>query len=307
MRRRAKADLALVLITLFWGATFTVVKGALDHASVFAFMVARFALAALLMAVIYRKALRRLSRAEILAGAQIGFLMFAGYALQTFGLVQTTPSKAAFITGSSVVMVPVLLALFWKRRIGIGVWAGALAALAGLYYLSVPREGFSGLNPGDPLVLVCALMFALHIILVGRYSGEHSVGGLSFLQVATTAILAIVAVPVAGAAKLESLRFDGSSELVTAVLITAVLATAVAFSVQVWAQQYTTPTHTAIIFSLEPVFAALTSYIVAGERLAGRALLGAVLILLGIVLAELKGPTQAAAESPGPVTETPEG
>jgi len=227
MSRRAKADLALVLITLFWGATFTVVKGALDHASVFAFMVARFALAALLMAVIYRKALRQLSRAEILAGAQIGFLMFAGYALQTFGLVQTTPSKAAFITGSSVVMVPVLLALFWKRRIGIGVWAGALAALAGLYYLSVPREGFSRLNPGDPLVLVCALMFALHIILVGRYSGEHSVGGLSFLQVATTAILAIVALPVAGAAKLESLRFDASSELVTAVLITAVLATAV--------------------------------------------------------------------------------
>ncbi len=304
MNQRLKADVALALCTLLWGATFVLVKGALAYASVFAFMAARFVLAALLMAVIYRSALRKLTRAEVRAGAQIGFFMFTGYVFQTFGLVQTTPSKAAFITGFGVVLVPVLMALFWARRINRWVWAGALAALVGLYYLTVPPAGFAQLNTGDLLVFVCAVLFALHIIFVGRYSPHHSVGALSFLQVATTAALTLVALPALAVTAWEPLRLQWSAELLFAVLVTAVLATAVAFSVQVWSQQYTTPTHTAILFSLEPVFAALTSYVVLRERLGPRALLGAGLILVGIILAELKGPTQAAAESPGPVSES---
>ena len=123
---------------------------------------------------------------------------------------------------------------------------------------------------------------------------------------ATTAVLALLALPVLAVTRWEPLRLEWTSKLVFAVLVTAVLATAVAFSVQVWAQQYTTATHTAILFSLEPVFAALTSYVVLRERLGGRALLGAGLILLGILLAELKGPAQAAADSAGPVAESPE-
>ncbi len=306
MNQRLKADAALALCTLVWGATFVVVKGALEHASVFAFMAVRFTLAALLMAVIYRRALRRLTCGEVWAGAQIGFFMFTGYAFQTRGLLYTTPSKAAFITGSGVVLVPVLMALFWGRRIHRWVWAGALAALLGLYYLTVPPAGFARLHRGDLLVAVCAVLFALHIIFVGRYTLHHSVAALSFLQVATTAVLTVVALPVLAATGWEPPRLDWNASLLAAVLITAVLATAAAFSVQVWAQQYTTPTHTAILFSLEPVFAALTSYLVVRERLGRRALLGAALILLGILLAELKGPTQAAADSPGPVTESPE-
>jgi drug/metabolite transporter (DMT)-like permease len=265
----------------------------------------RFVLAALLMAVIYRRALWQLTRAEVWAGAQIGFFMFTGYAFQTRGLIQTTPSKAAFITGSGVVLVPVLMAMFWGRRINRWVWGGALAALVGLYYLTVPPAGFIELNAGDLLVFVCAVFFALHIIFVGRYSPHHSVGALSFLQIATTAALTAVALPLFSLAGWETPHLRLTGELVFAVLTTAVLATAVAFSVQVWAQQSTTPTHTAILFSLEPVFAAVTSYIVLGERLSGRALVGAGLILVGILVAELKGPAQAAAESPGPVAESP--
>ncbi|HEX2714945.1 MAG TPA: DMT family transporter [Candidatus Acidoferrales bacterium] len=306
MRRSLKADMALALCTVLWGATFVVVKGALDSASVFVFMALRFVLATLLMAAIYRRALRRLTRAEVWAGAQIGFFMFTGYAFQTRGLIHTTPSKAAFITGSGVVVVPVLMALFWGRRIHRSVWAGALAALLGLYYLTVPPAGLARLNGGDVLVAVCAVMFALHIIFVGRYSPHHSVGALSFLQVATTAALTLVALPAFGALGWERPRLEWNAALVSAVLVTAVLATAVAFSVQVWSQQYTTPTHTAILFSLEPVFAAITSYLVVRERLGRRALLGAGLILAGILLAELKGPTRAAAESPGPAVQSPE-
>ncbi len=306
MNQRLKADIALTLCTLLWGATFVVVKEALADASVLAFMAVRFVLAALLMAAIYRRTLRQLTRTEVWAGAQIGFFMFTGYAFQTRGLIQTTPSKAGFITGFSVVLVPVLMAVFWGRRINRWVWGGALAALVGLYYLTVPPAGFTELNAGDLLVFVCAALFALHIIFVGRYSPHHSVGALSFLQVATTAALTVVALSVFSLAGWETPRLRLTGELVFAVLTTAVLATAVAFSVQVWAQQSTTPTHTAILFSLEPVFAALTSYVVLGERLGARGLVGAGLILVGILVAELKGPTQAAPDSPGPVAESVE-
>ncbi len=306
MSRRLKADLALVLCTVIWGVTFVVVKGALDHASVFAFMSLRFSLATLLMGLIFRRAVRRLTRAEIRAGALIGLFLFGGYAFQTEGLIHTTPSKAAFITGFSVVVVPVLMALFWGRRVNRWVWAGASAALVGLYFLAVPPQGFTELNKGDSLTFGCAVVFALHIIFVGRYSPHHSVGALSFVQIATTAALTTLVVPLGAVTGWQRPHFDFSGELLMAVLITAVLATAVTFSVQVWAQQYTTATHTAIIFSLEPVFAAITSFIVMRERLGARALAGAALILFGILLAELKGPTQAAPESPGPVAESTE-
>ena len=304
MRQRLRADLSLALCSLFWGATFVVVKGALTHASTFAFMAARFTVASLLMAPVFWKTLRGLRRTEFWAGAQIGFFMFCGYAFQTIGLLHTTPSKSAFITGSSVVLVPVLMAAFWRRRVNHWVWFGACGAAVGLYFITVPATGFAGLNVGDLLTFGAAAFFAVHIILVGRYSRHHSVGALSFLQVATTALLNLLALPVLAVTRWERLRFDASRELLMAIAITAVLATAVAFSTQVWAQRYTSPSHTAILFSLEPVFAALTSYIVVHERLGSRALSGAALVLSGILLAELKGPAQAAADSPGPVTET---
>src|SRR3970040_1032957 len=117
MSRRFRADASLVLATILWGATFVVVKDALDHASVFAFLALRFALATVLMALIFRRAVRQLTRSEVRAGALIGALLFCGYVFQTTGLLYTTPSKAAFITGFGVVLVPILSAVFWRRRI----------------------------------------------------------------------------------------------------------------------------------------------------------------------------------------------
>lgn len=304
MSRRLQADLALALCSVIWGATFVVVKDALAFTSVFVFNALRFCLAAAVMGIVYWRALRKLDRATVRAGALIGCFLFGGYALQTMGLKLTTPPKAAFITGASVAMVPVLLALFWGRRVNRWIWAGAVAALAGLYYLTVPGSGAGGLNGGDFLVLGGALMFALHIIFVGRYSPRHSMAGLSFLQVAMTAALTAACVPLLGAARWEAPRVEWATGVIAAIFITGVGATALCFSMQVWAQQYTTPTHTAILLSLEPVFAALTSVIVAHERLGWRVLLGAALVLAGILLAELKGPAQSAADSPGPVSET---
>jgi drug/metabolite transporter (DMT)-like permease len=146
-------------------------------------------------------------------------------------------------------------------------------------------------------------MFALHIIFVGRYVEHHSVGTLSFVQVATTGALATVFVPVLSALHWEAPHWVWTQTLIWAVLLTSLGSTVMGFSFQVWAQQYTSPTHTAILISLEPVFAALTSWLMGREHLGGRMLAGAALIFVGILLAELKGPAPAAPESPEPVVE----
>jgi drug/metabolite transporter (DMT)-like permease len=301
-----RADLALGFTALIWGATFVVVKDALADVSVFMYIAVRFALAAVVMAMFFHRSLRGLTRSSIWAGAQIGFFMFAGYVFQTTGLKFTSPSKAAFITGSSVVIVPLLLAVSSKRRVNKWIWAGALAALAGLYFLTVPPEGFGGLNRGDPLVFGCAVMFAVHMIFISRYIAHHSVGALAVVQVATTAILATIALPLLSVTNVEQPRWVWSGTLIFALLITALGSTAFGFSAQTWAQQYTSPTHTAILISLEPVFAALTSWLLAREHLGGRILLGAALIFAAILLAELKGPAPIAPESPEPVIRAQE-
>lgn len=299
--RRLKADLGLALICFFWGASFVIVKDALARSSVFLFMALRFSLAALLLAALNPRVLREARRADLRAGSVLGVLMFGGYAFQTFGLLFTTPTKSAFVTGFCVVLVPVFMACFWRRWPGAWVTAGVFAAIAGLYYLTVPARQLSGLNIGDVLTLVGAALYALHIIFVGRYAREHALGVLSFLQVAATAILGTLGCLICAATGWERLRFQADWRLAGAIVVTAVFATALAFTIQFWAQKYTTPTHAAILFTLEPVFAALTSFVVLHERLGRRGLLGASLVLAGIFLAELKGPAQAAADSPGPM------
>jgi len=286
---RLKADLALVGCSFLWGTTFVIVQRALVDSSVFSFLAARFVLAAVVLAFVYRADLRKLTRAEFLAGLQIGLFMIFGHAFQTAGLRETTPSKAAFVTGFSVVLVPVLLAIFWRRPANAWVWTGALASLAGLYYLTVSSAGLTDLNRGDLFVLVCSILFAVQIILIGVYTPHFSVGALSLVQVATGAVVSVVAIPVVAVAGWETPRLHLTSSLLFAIVATAVLTTALAFSVLVWAQKYTTATHAALILALEPVFAAFTSYVVIHERLGGRALVGAGLILAGILIVELKG------------------
>ena len=301
LSERLRADLALAFCTLIWGATFVVVKDALADVSVVVYLAVRFGLAAVVMAIIFWRSVRRLTPRTAWAGAQIGLFMFGGYIFQTAGLKFTTPAKAAFITGSCVVLVPLLLAVSGRRRITGWIWAGAVAALAGLYFLTVPRTGLGALNRGDPLVFLCAVMFALHIIFIGRHVGDHSVGALSFLQVATTALLSALLVPLAAVTGWERPHLFLSGTAVFAILITAIGSTVIGFSFQTWAQQHTSASHTAILVSLEPVFAALTSWLLAREHFGARTLIGAGLILAGILLAELMGPAPAAPESPEPV------
>jgi drug/metabolite transporter (DMT)-like permease len=273
----------------FWGVTFVVVKNALVDISVFGYMAARFILGGLPMIWFYRKDLRNLTRGEAWAGIQIGLFMFGGYSFQTAGIALTTPSKAAFITGVSVVLVPVFLALFWRWKISVWSWGGAAASAVGLYFLTVPKQGLTDLNRGDLMVMVCAVLYAFQIIFISRYTGKYSLGALSCMQVILAGVLSTVAVPILNVTRWEPFFVRYTFQMEFGVIVTAIFTTALAYPLLVWGQRHTTATNTALILTFEPVFAAITSYFVLHERLGARALSGALLILGGIVIGEIKG------------------
>jgi len=302
MERRLKADLSLAFCSLIWGGTFVVVKSGLDHSSPFVFLAVRFTIAAVLMAIFRPRVLAKIKGGEFFPGMRLAFFMFSGYCFQTVGLQYTSAIHSGFVTGASVVLVPLLLAVFWGRRLTKWLYAGAFAALLGLYFLTVPAEGLRYLNRGDVLTFIGSGFYAVHIILVGEYSQEHSVSALSLIQVAGCAVMAWPLTAFAGLTRYAPVRFDWGWPLFWAILICAVFATAVAFTVQLWAQQYTSPGHAAILFALEPVFAVITSFLVLGERLSARAWMGAGLVVAGILLAELLA-EPAAPEAPEPIFE----
>src|ERR1700739_2681601 len=192
MSPRLKADLSLMFCSLIWGVTFVVVKNALEHASPFVFLAVRFSIAVILMAILRPQVIQQMENQEIFAGLRLAFFMFAGYAFQTTGLQYTTASNSGFVTGSSVVLVPVLLGVFWGRRLTEWMYGGAFVALVGLHFLTVPAEGMRSLNHGDVLTFVGAGLYAVHIILVGDFTQEHSVSALSLIQVAGCAAMAWV-------------------------------------------------------------------------------------------------------------------
>lgn len=281
---RRRADAALALNTLIWGATFTIVKSALLDISPLLFLAFRFSLATAALAALWffgwRK--RQIEPRALTGGVLTGLLLFAGFLLQTLGLQLTTPPKSAFITGTTSVLVPLLAALVYRSRPQASEVFGVLVATAGLALLTV--EGPIGsVGRGDLLTLLCAVAFAGHIVTLGHYSEIVSFEMLSIVQVATAAVLSLGSFWWA-----EPLKIVWHPALVYAILITGLLATALAFTVQAWAQKFTSPTRTALIYMLEPVFAWLISYLALGEGLAGRAAFGAALILGGVALVELK-------------------
>lgn len=286
-----RADLALAAVTLIWGATFVVVKQALGDVSTLLFLVLRFALAAVILGLAFRPRKPARPRTLITGGLMAGAFLFTGYLFQTVGLRYTTPSKSAFITGLSIVIVPVLAALIERKKPTASEVLGIAVATGGMALLTL-EGGSLAIAKGDLLTLVCAAAFAGQIIVIGHYAPRLGFGELSFLQIATVAVLSL-----AGCWFFEPAYVRWTSGLIAAVLITGLLATALAFSVQSWAQQYTSPTRAALIFALEPVFAWITSFALTGELLSVHATVGACLILTGILLVELK-PLGPRAERP---------
>ncbi len=273
--------------------TFVQVKAALVYISPLLFNVVRMALAALAMSLIFHKDLGRLTAKSARAGAVVGVFLWLGYEFQTTGLKYTSASKSAFLTGICVVLVPLLLAVFFRRRVNRWVTMGALTAFVGLYLMAFTAHGegafhVSNINVGDLLSLACAVMFGFQIIFIGRSTQKYEFKQIATVQIVVCAILMAISVPV-----VEKPYVTWNATVIWAIVVTALLCTALAFSVQAWAQQFTPPTHTALIFSMEPVFAGVASWLVLGEQLGLRGIMGGGLILGGVLLSELKGSTPA--------------
>jgi drug/metabolite transporter (DMT)-like permease len=281
-RHTLRADGLLLLAAAIWGAAFVAQRSAMQHIGPLTFNGIRFALGTLvLLPVMYARGPQRdtSARADVITGLQAGLLLFAGATLQQVGLVYTTAGKAGFITGLYVVLVPVF-GLVLGQRAGRATWVGIALALVGLYLLSV-TEALT-MSPGDGLVLFCALVWAVHVLFIGRRSPHADPLRLAATQFAVTAILSLAI----GIVR-EPITVAGLHAATGAILYGGLLSVGVAYTLQVVGQRTAPPAHAGLLLSLEAVFAAIAGAWLLGEQLNPRQFGGCALMLTGIVASQL--------------------
>lgn len=291
MRAHVRAELVLLGVTLAWGGSFVLVKEAVASLGTFWLLTLRFALAAAALGLVFGRRAFDLGTvvprgAALRSAFFVGVLLWAGFALQTAGLVFTTPARSGFITGTYVAMVPLLARAFLKRPLSRRLAFAVLCAVLGIGLLSDLRG--EGANLGDALTLFGALAFAAHMVALARYAPRLATPGLTFVQMASVAACSLPfalassggALPTLGAASLPTLAFLG------------LVCSAGGFLGQTYGQRHTTPTRAALILSLESLFAALVSVAVGAETLTALQWLGGLLLLSGVIVGELPGASE---------------
>ncbi|TAJ98934.1 MAG: DMT family transporter, partial [Candidatus Manganitrophaceae bacterium] len=226
------------------------------------------------------KALFRADRKAILWGFLLGLLIFSGFLLQTLGLQETTTSKSAFITTMMVIFTPLFQLILLKRRPKWANLVGVIVVSVGLWFLTAPSGG--GLNRGDLLTLFCAIVFGLFIVLLDWTTRRYDVLLLTFLQIFCPAVCGWILLPF-----FEQPVFRPTQAALITLGYTAFLATVVTGYIQTRYQRDTTPTRAALIFAIEPLWAAILGFFFLGERLGGWGILGGGLIIGGVLISEL--------------------
>jgi drug/metabolite transporter (DMT)-like permease len=279
------ADLALLVLTLLWGTTFLLVKNVLAGTSTGAFLALRFALAAAVLGLVWLVRRDRTTPGLARDGLLLGLTMLGGFAFQTLGLRYTTPARSGFITGMSVLLVPFVARFALARRVTPFAWMGVALAAAGLLALTRPFGGDidAAVRTGDLLTAGCAISNALQIVYTSEWSSRHRLAPLVFVQVSVTFLGALLLLP------LEPVRVAWGAPLAGTVLFLGLVMTAGSAFVMAWAQRHTTAVRAALIYSLEPVAAALFSNVVGGEPLGPWDWTGGGLIVAGVALGELGG------------------
>jgi drug/metabolite transporter (DMT)-like permease len=274
------SELALAGIAAVWGLTFVMVQDAIERLPAMAFLAYRFIPAGVIVAAVFRPALRRLPPAGWRAGLLMGVFLTVGYVAQTLGLEHTSASNAGFITGLFVVLTPLLGALLFGIRPGRAAWLAALVSAVGLLMLSGASGDFE--LSGDGLVFVCACAFAVHILVTARAVGRFDVGALVAIQLTACGLFCFAVAALGG-----NLAAPRGGTVWSALIVTSLVASAVGFLVQSYAQQHAPPARTALILAAEPAFAGLFGYLLQDDRLSAVAWTGALLILAAIVLVDV--------------------
>jgi len=271
--------IALLSITVIWGWTFVLVKQGMTEIGPLSFLAARFGVAFLVLVIMLHGTLRRIDRRSLIRGSAVGIALFLGYLFQTWGLVYTTATKSGLLTGLSVVIVPIVASILLHKRVQLAVWLGATFAVGGLFLLVAGNGQLGAMNRGDILTLACAVSFALHIILVDRFVRHSDYRQLLLVQVGVVSLLSLI-----GAVTVERNVPALSGSLIEGILVTGILATAAALYVLNRFQSHSTASYTAIILTMEPVFAGLFGFVLLGETMGPWQWLGSALILMGMAI-----------------------
>jgi drug/metabolite transporter (DMT)-like permease len=279
-RSRHAATVLLVCLTAIWGSTFFLIRDVVVQVSPADFLAVRFTIAAVAVLAVFWRPMMALSRREIQVGVGLGVVYAVAQFLQTVGLAHTEATRSGFITGTYVVLTPLLTAVLLREHIPRSTWAAVLMATAGLAALSLNGFGFGF---GESVTLIAAVFYALHIIGLGRYSSAASAAGLSAVQLVVIALVSLAAAAPGG------IELPHDAGAWTSVIYMALMAGAVAIWAQTWAQSHLPATRAAIVMTLEPVFAAGFAVGLGGESLTARMLLGGAMVLAAMYTVELSG------------------
>lgn len=280
-KKQFLSDISLLFVAAVWGGGFVAVKDALDTMTPLVLMSYRFILATIIMYVFLHKKIGKLSKEDLKSGTVVGLILFLAFAAQTFGLQYTTASKQGFLTATYVVMVPLLYWIIYKKRPKTKAFVGSGLTIIGIAFVSINKDVV--FNQGDALTLLCALLFAGHIISLEHYTKKIDTLKLSFLQLAVAAILFT-----GSAVVFEPIQLSLSSSEIIAIVYLAIFSTFLCFTVQTIAQKYTSSSHASIIMSLESVFAAFFGVILLSEVLTPFMLIGCALIFIAILVIEVE-------------------
>lgn len=284
MTKQLKADLILLLVTAIWGISFPLMRNVLDNIPAIPYLAMRFTVAAILLSVFFVKKHKGMNGKYILKGSSIGVFLFLGMILQVYGLYYTTASNSALITGMNVILVPIFLAILFRRKTEKLTTIGIIFAFVGLFLITGAIN--LDLNFGDLLTFLCAIAFSFQILLIDKFTKNADAIRIGMIQIWSAAILF----------NLAWLLFDKSVislnlETIIILLITGVLGTAFAFMVQTVVQKNTTPSHAALIFTVEPIFGMLFALIIPDgngdfEVMTFIKIIGMILIIGGTFISE---------------------
>lgn len=282
MKKSLKADLALLLVTIFWGAGFPATKIALQTMTPYYHIGIRFAVASLLLSMLFYKKLRNLNKNLIKPAFILSLLLFATYAFQTVGIQYTTASKSSFFSGLAVLIVPIFSIFYLRTKLERKTIISVITATLGLFLLSNTGSDTS-FNIGDFLTILCSVCYAWQLLLTGTYVQKHDATLLAIVQLFFVSLFGI-----AFAVILEPFPKNMSMPGFWSLMFSSVFCTAFAFWVQTTAQKFTTASHIALIFTMEPVFGALTSFLLLNEVLGVKGIIGGTLIVTAMLISELQ-------------------
>lgn len=288
-------EAALLLMTIIWGGTFVVVKESLQDVSSVFFISIRFIVASAIIILVLLIKKHKIHKQSFFAGIFLGTFLFFGFLFQTIGLKYTTATKSGFITGSLVVMVPFLQLIIEKKIPTKGAIIGTILVFTGILFLSSSgssirnfiKELGSTFNLGDAFTLICALFFAFHVVYMDIISSKHDFWILFLSQLLTVALLAFFVTLLFHASSLEPIKINFTSNLGIGLIYTSLLATCVNFGLQTKFQKLVSPTKAAIIYSFEPIFAAIFAFFILNEKFSKFGLLGSLLIFSGLIVSEI--------------------